>query len=70
MAGPRRSYCHRGGDEPLLGVTIPEHFAAVAARYAHRDALVDRQRGRRLSYAQLALEVDRVAAGLLGLGIG
>ncbi|MFM1891599.1 MAG: hypothetical protein RLZ44_676, partial [Pseudomonadota bacterium] len=35
-----------------------------------REAVVDRQRGRRLGYAELAHEVDRVAAGLLGLGIG
>jgi fatty-acyl-CoA synthase len=65
-----RSYCHRGGEEPLLGCTIPEHFAAVAARCAEREAVVSRPQGRRLRYAELAAAVDDVARGLLGLGLG
>ena len=28
------SYHHRGGEEALLGATIPEHFAAIAERFA------------------------------------
>jgi fatty-acyl-CoA synthase len=63
-----RSYCHRGGDEPLLGETIPEHFAAIAQRFAGREAVVSLPQQRRLSYAELAAAVDRVARGLLGLG--
>ena len=62
------SYCHRGGDGPLLGATIPEHFAAIAARYADRDAVIALPQDRRLSYAELAAATDRLAAGLLGLG--
>jgi len=65
-----RSYCHRGGDEPLLGETIPEHFAAIASRFADREAVVSLPQQRRLSYAELAAAVDRVARGLLGLGFG
>jgi fatty-acyl-CoA synthase len=63
-----RSYCHRGGDEPLLGETIPEHFAAIAQRFADREAVVSLPQQRRLSYAGLAGAVDHVARGLLGLG--
>lgn len=63
-----RSYCHRGGDEPLLGETIPEHFAAIAQRFAGREAVVSLPQERRLSYAELAAAVDRVARGMLGLG--
>ena len=62
------SYFHRGGEESLLGATIPAHFAAVAARFGDRAAVVSRHQGRRLSYAELAAEVDRVARGLMGLG--
>jgi fatty-acyl-CoA synthase len=65
-----RSYCHRGGEEPLLGSTIPEHFAAVAARRAEREAVVSVPQGRRLRYAELAAAVDETARGLLGLGFG
>ena len=65
-----RSYRHRGGETPLLGVTIPEHFAAVVARHGEREAVVSLHQGRRLSYAALASQVDAVARGLLGLGFG
>ena len=37
---PRRSYFHRGGAEPLLGSTIPEHFLSVVERYREREAAV------------------------------
>jgi len=68
MVERTKSYVHRGGTETLLGTTIPAHFAAVAAQHPENDAIVDRQHCRRLSYAELAAEVDRVAKGLLGLG--
>jgi len=62
------SYCHRGGTEALLGATIPEHFAAVAARFPGHEAIVSVPQDRRLSYAQLAAEVERLARGLAGCG--
>jgi fatty-acyl-CoA synthase len=62
------SYCHRGAEEPLLGATIPAHFAAIAARFQDREAVVSLPQGRRLTYGALAAEVDRMARGLLGLG--
>jgi len=66
----KQSYRHRGGDTPLLGATIPEHFAGVVAVHAQREAVVSLPQQRRLSYAQLAQEIDRLARGLLGLGFG
>ena len=68
--GSNRSYFHRGGEQPLLGATIAEHFAATAARYPDRDAVVSVPQQRRLGYRQLAVEVDRLARGLLGIGVG
>jgi len=65
-----RSYCHRGGDEPLLGATIPEHFLAVVERFREREAAVFIPQGRRLTYGVLKEAVDQVARGLLGLGFG
>lgn len=64
----KQSYCHRGGDTPLLGATIPEHFAGVAAARAQNEAVVSLPQQRRLTYGQLAQEIDRLARGLLGLG--
>ena len=65
-----RSYCHRGGATPLLGATIPGHFAAIVERFPHREAVVSRHQHRRLTYAQLKEEVDRLARALLAAGFG
>ncbi len=65
---PTHSYCHMGGDEPLSGATIPEHFQQIAARFPDHEAIVCRHQGRRLTYRELAGEIDLIARGLLGLG--
>ena len=66
----RLSYFHRGGEEPLLGATIPEHVAAVAAHFPDREAVVSLPQHRRLNYSELLDQVDRLARGLLGIGFG
>ncbi len=63
-----KSYHHRGGELPLLGATIPEHFASVVACFPEREAVVSIHQGKRLTYRTLSAEVDKVARGLLGLG--
>jgi fatty-acyl-CoA synthase len=70
QTGPNRSYCHRGGEQPLLGATIPEHFAATATRLPDHGAIVSLPQQRRLNYAELATEVGHLARGLLGIGLG
>jgi len=65
-----KSYRHRGGEPPLLGETVPEHFAGVAARFAAREAVVSLPQNRRLTYAELQAEVRELARGLLALGFG
>ena len=64
------SYWHRGGETPLIGRTIPQHFAEVVARFPEREAVVSLPQQRRLSYREFAVEVDRVAKGLVALGYG
>ena len=66
----RRSYHHRGGEAPLLGATIPEHLATVVRQHGDRTAVIGIPQGRRLSYAELAAETDKLARGLLALGFG
>ena len=68
MQTVRSSYLHHGGDRPLLGVTIPEQFAAVVDRHAEGEAVVSLHQGRRMSYQELAAGVDRLARGLLAAG--
>ena len=64
----RKSYFRRDGEIPLLEKTIPAHLAGVAARFPDREAVVARPQGKRLTYRQLLAAVDRLAAGLVGMG--
>ncbi len=70
MTDAAGSYSHRGGTAPLLGATIPQHFAQVVKRFAEREAVVSLPQGVRLSYAALASRIDGLARGLLALGFG
>ncbi len=55
---------------PLLEHTIGVALDRVVAAFPDREALVDLPSGRRWTYRELAAEVERVALGLLGLGLG
>jgi fatty-acyl-CoA synthase len=62
---------HRGRlrhPTPLPAMTIGDYLAAVAAR-GPRPGEGRGESGARLTYAELALDVERVACGLLALGI-
>jgi fatty-acyl-CoA synthase len=52
------------------GKTIGQVLRLTAARHGHQEALVFRQRGLRLRYAEFDRQVDQAARGLLGLGLG
>ena len=65
-----KSYFHRGGTEPLLGASIPEHFAEVVARFSAQEAVVSLPQGKRLTYQQLSNAIDQLARGLVGIGFG
>ncbi len=56
-------------DVPLIRETIGENLAKMVARYPEGEALVVPYQGVRLSYRDFAAEVDRVARGLLALGL-
>lgn len=64
-----QSYTSAPSDQPLLDITIGEHFERIAAEFADRDALIEASTGRRWSYAELNAEVDRVGRGLLAMGV-
>ncbi len=63
------SYVHGASAQPLLGDTIGSLLDRVASAYPDRPALVVRAQDVRLSYHQFHAEVERVAAGLLALGL-
>ena len=68
MTHTTSSYFHRGGDEPLLGATIPDHFAMIAAQYPNREAVVSLPQDQRLTYNEFATQIDTLARGLIGSG--
>jgi fatty-acyl-CoA synthase len=64
-----KSYTSAVSRAPLIGDTIGENLDRAVAAYGDRLALADVPAGRRLTYAELAAEVDALALGLLAAGI-
>ncbi len=59
----------RGPARPLLELTIGDLLQRTADRFPDRLAVASRHQGKRLSWAELSAEADRVARGLWALGI-
>ena len=56
-------------DQPLVNDTIGQTFDAIVERFPDHEALVVRHQGVRWTYREYQREVDRLACGLLALGI-
>ncbi|MGB7039963.1 MAG: AMP-binding protein, partial [Xanthobacteraceae bacterium] len=69
MAPLKLSYVHGVSNQPLIGETVGQFFDSICARWPSRPALIVRHQKVRLTYAELQRQVDRVAAGLLTLGL-
>ncbi len=67
--GAALSYAHGAVDVPLRGQTVGRAWLDAAAEHGSRDALVARHQGVRLTYAELAAEVERAARALLAAGV-
>lgn len=63
------SYAKGRTDVPLLDITIGEALHAAASRWPHGLALASRHQGLRFTWAELDAAVDRIATGLLRLGV-
>ncbi len=63
------SYVHGASATPLLGETVGAMLERIVTRWPERPALVARQQGIRWTYREFHDEVERVAAGLLSLGL-
>ncbi len=64
-----QSYVHGASRTPLLGETIGAHLDRMAALSPDRPALIVRHQNVRWTYAEFKRTVDRVAAGLVALGL-
>jgi fatty-acyl-CoA synthase len=69
MSEAALSYVHGASTTPLLGITIGAALRRAAEKWGEREALISRHQGARLTYAALDAETDRIAAGLLALGL-
>ena len=69
MAVPALSYVSGTSNVPLIGRTIGDDLLRTARRLGGQEALVDVPSGRRWTYRELDVAVDRVASGLLRMGI-
>jgi len=69
MTALTQSYVFGASEQPLLGETIGQFFDAACAKWPDRPALVVRHQKVRMSYSQLQDAVDKLAAGLLTLGL-
>jgi fatty-acyl-CoA synthase len=65
----RQSYVNGTSEVPLIGETIGQFFDDACSKWASRPALIVRHQKVRLSYGELRREVDKLAAGLLTLGL-
>ena len=70
MTALTRSYVHGASSKPFLDTTIGAHFDQTVERHPGREALVVCHQGVRWTYSELRERVDRLAAGLLALGLG
>ena len=59
----------KGRSAPLLDATIGQHLDQVASRDPSHPALIMPHQGVRWSYGEFVREVDRLATGLLALGL-
>ena len=69
MTGLNLSYVYGASDQPLIGKTVGQFFDEASAQWASRPALIVRQQNLQLTYAELRQAVDKLAAGLLTLGL-
>jgi fatty-acyl-CoA synthase len=63
------SYAHGAGRVALLGETIGANLERTAARVPQSEALVACHQGVRFTWTELNAAVDRLARGLLGIGL-
>jgi len=63
------SYVSGASDAPLIGATIGEKIDEARTLWGDHEALVSPSHGVRLTWRQLADQVDALAAGFLALGL-
>ena len=69
MSNTELSYAQGESETPLLEETIGANLENTVARFGDREALVDVPSGRRWTYREFDADVNRLAKGLLAVGL-
>ncbi len=69
MNAPTQSYFHRTSPIPLLNDTLGGALDKAAERWPDQEAVIIRDQGVRLTFAELRQRADRLATGLIALGL-
>jgi len=69
MSTLTQSYFRGASDPHLISQTIGDYLDDICQRYPDNEALVVRHQGIRWTYREFKTEIDRLASGLLALGI-
>ena len=64
-----KSYACGAADTPMLGVTVGEQLEAARTNWPDALALVSCEQGIRWTFEELAAQADRLASGLLAMGL-
>jgi fatty-acyl-CoA synthase len=67
--GLRWSYVSGTSDTPLLGLTIGDCFDQTVEKYPDNPALIVLHQNARFTYRELQFEVNKLAKGLMALGL-
>nr|CAD7258415.1 unnamed protein product [Timema shepardi] len=69
FVGWKPSYYHNPGTEPLSPLTIGQMVDKSVEKFGDIEALVSVQQGHRITFQQVREKADRLAAGLLEIGL-
>ncbi|XP_066276332.1 medium-chain acyl-CoA ligase ACSF2, mitochondrial-like isoform X1 [Branchiostoma lanceolatum] len=64
------SYLKSRCDEPFVDVTLGQLLDDTSARWPEKEAYVFRKQGVRMTFPKLKEEAERLAAGLMSIGVG
>lgn len=70
MTNLTQSYYCGAASEPIIYRTIGDYFDDIAQRFPENQALVSCHQDIRWNYAELSRQVDKLATGLLKIGVG
>ncbi|CAH1379105.1 unnamed protein product [Tenebrio molitor] len=63
------SYVHNIGEKPLRYITIGDLLEEAACKFSERKAIISRHQNKSLTFAEILVQADKLAAGLTKVGV-